>query len=348
MAKKGTTAVKQEQPVIDDVVSVEILPPHPDDIPTLLLGVADTFGVNVQDISTLMMIEGGEVSDRLRHLKIQPEDISQAQLNEAKSLRMVRESSRHSKMADENDAGVLPVAVVPGHPRLDPLINLDHPLNVNQAKKSVNKSRKSSPKKAVLPTMGEGGAPTSNTEMGDDMAKKFFVAKSDAVKLFQKFGLKNSTGWPVEKLEMKLQTFEDIYSPENLEGDDELLELGSKILEAQEAGREVLVEADPDEPAPKKKAKKEEGKVVAKAGKEKPSKEKPSKPEKKEKKEKSGPSNKEVVYKEWVKKKAKDPGVDYYFEKVSEKVKRTTIRNWISSWKSGNNLPACARVKEKA
>lgn len=55
-----------------------------------------------------------------------------------------------------------------------------------------------------------------------------------------------------------------------------------------------------------------------------------------------GPSNKELVYKAWKKSKEKAEPAELYKE-VEGEVKELTVRSWISAWKRGQNLPACAK-----
>lgn len=60
----------------------------------------------------------------------------------------------------------------------------------------------------------------------------------------------------------------------------------------------------------------------------------------------TGPSNKEVVYKLYL----KDPKTaaekaEQFHKAVKEAVKLTTIRSWISMWSHGKGLPACANKK---
>jgi len=57
---------------------------------------------------------------------------------------------------------------------------------------------------------------------------------------------------------------------------------------------------------------------------------------------KAGPSNKARVWKLWTKNPEKFDA-EKAFAAVDEAVKLITIRNWVSAWKNGKNLPAVAK-----
>lgn len=63
---------------------------------------------------------------------------------------------------------------------------------------------------------------------------------------------------------------------------------------------------------------------------------------KREPREAGTPSNKEVVYKAWTKSRKK-ASADELTELVSGAVQLSTVRNWLSAWNRGQNLPACAK-----
>jgi len=139
-----------------------------------------------------------------------------------------------------------------------------------------------------------------------------------------------------------------------------------KEAEEEEEEEEEAEEAEDEAPAKEKKAKKgkkakkeaeeeaedeaeeeageEEDKVPVKA-----KKEKKVKKEKKAKRE--GPSNKEQVYKMYLKiedRKEQSPKkLAVEFNKVVTGVQLNTIAIWVSMWNKGKGLPACAKNKAK-
>ena len=112
-------------------------------------------------------------------------------------------------------------------------------------------------------------------------------------------------------------------------GVEPALDVTAKDLESQI--KEIMPEIQPED-----KLSKESFAALKELGWNKKTKKSEKKSEKK-----SGPSNKEIVYKEWKKGKGKTDA-DVLLKTTKAQVQIGTVRSWLGSWKQGKNLPACA------
>lgn len=106
-----------------------------------------------------------------------------------------------------------------------------------------------------------------------------------------------------------------------------------KIVKGLKPGKEKATE---ETPVKKKK-------VVAEPTPEPVKKSKKTEPVKKPKKEAGQPSNKEIIYKAWMKSKKKAT-TDELLQLVDGAVKEGTVKGWVSSWNRGQGLPACVKT----
>ena len=124
-------------------------------------------------------------------------------------------------------------------------------------------------------------------------------------------------------------------------GVEPALDVTAKDLESQI--KEIMPEIQPEDKLSKESfaALKELGWNKKTKKSEKKSEKKSDKKSEKKSEKKSGPSNKEIVYKEWKKGKGKTDA-DVLLKTTKAQVQIGTVRSWLGSWKQGKNLPACA------
>jgi len=183
-------------------------------------------------------------------------------------------------------------------------------------------------------------SPTTDT-MEEDMAtatkrkKQLLVDEKQARELLAAMGFAAAGDAKRVAIVRNLNTLAEMGEADVREPEDKTLKgLLANIRKALGEHTEIGLEGD----APKAAS---NGHVKA------PAAAKPAKVAKKDKVAKSdtvrGPSNKEQVYKAWLKNKDKSAkNAEEYANAVNQAVKVSTIRGWISAWGRGDNLPSCA------
>lgn len=171
------------------------------------------------------------------------------------------------------------------------------------------------------------------------------VSENAARSMFRGLGYTNEGKWNAKFLTKKLNNILEMV--ENAKGEPEGDDLSTlrRVTDAVGDGHKIILEGSespPTEGKAPKAGRKGKGEVkTPKAGKgdkpPAPKAERKSKPDKD-----SGPSNKEIVYKAWKKSKEK-ADAEKLHEPVAAGVKLTTVRGWVSAWRRGTNLPACAK-----
>jgi hypothetical protein len=165
------------------------------------------------------------------------------------------------------------------------------------------------------------------------------VNEQKARQMFKAMGL-NESKWNAKFLTKKLNAIIEMVESATAEPEGEDLSLLRRVTEAAGAGEKITLEGSEETVST---ATKEKPTKAGKGKGDKPSKKAEAAAGKKTKpaREAGTPSNKEVVYKAWKKSKEKaDP--EKLVGEVNEAVKLTTVRGWLSAWKRGENLPACA------
>lgn len=187
------------------------------------------------------------------------------------------------------------------------------------------------------------------------------LSRENAVLLCEAAGYSTARTWNKSRMMRKLKDVYQLAVDDGMELEDEKL---TAMLEALVAakGEVILTNENPtkqgpkvkeeekeveEKPKAKKKPKAKEVEVEEKPkAKQEPKPKKESKLKKKSKLEASDApkSNKQIVYEAWIEDGIDDnSNAEKYHTLVEERVKLMTIKEWISTWRHGKDLPACAK-----
>lgn len=182
---------------------------------------------------------------------------------------------------------------------------------------------------------------SENRDLYDDernpkVSTKVKVDRLKAADAFVLLGFANATGWTEERMRKRIGMMATRVDGETIDekipvADNE--ELNAYAKELLGLGADADIE------------------FVNLKGEDKPTdtdKDKPATPTTSRKRpvKKDGPSDKERIYKLWIEDKELKP--DDLLKRTKATVKRSTVTNWLSSWKNGKSLPACAKSEATA